>query len=132
MKKILLGSVASVALLALSAAPASAAKAQSCAVQGLAPQVEWIKKKKLSCIDARVVIQKADTGERANCRPDEVETIAPFTECAFTAVLSTGQRDFFCRSHWEVPGEQKRWFRTTCKSLFGDVVRYRRDANDLP
>ena len=132
MKKILLGSVTSIALLALTAAPASAAKAQPCPPQHLAPQVEWIKKKKLSCEDARVVVQKADTGERVNCRPDEEETIAPFRECAFTAVLSTGGRDFFCRSAWEVPGEQKRWFRTTCKSLFGDVIRYRRDANDLP
>lgn len=132
MKKLVL-CTAALALL-VPAAPAAAAKKklESCDVNHLAPQVEWIKKKRLSCEDARVVVQKADTGERVNCRPDEEETIAPFKECAFTAVLSTGQRDFFCRSHWEVPGEQKRWFKAVCKSLFGDVIRYRRDANDLP
>ncbi|HEU4656947.1 MAG TPA: hypothetical protein VFR97_05460 [Capillimicrobium sp.] len=130
MKKLVL--CGAFAALLVPAAPASAAKLQGCPVNHLAPQVEWIKKKKLSCEDARVVVQKAEVGERVNCRPDEEETIAPFRECAFTAVLSTGQRDFFCRSRWEVPGERKRYYRTRCKSLFGDVVRYRRDANDLP
>ena len=131
MKKLLL-SGAALAVLLVPAAPASAAKLKGCPVQGLAPQVDWIKKKKLSCIDARTVVQKADRGERVNCRPDEETTIAPFRECAFTAVLSTGNRNFFCRARWEDPGEQKRYFRTVCKTTMGDVVRWRRDANALP
>ena len=129
MKRLLLGG----ALLALlvPAAPASAKKLNGCKVGHLAPHVEKVKKRGISCIDARVVVQTAER-HRVDCRPDEETTIAPFKECTITPVLSVGNRNFFCRARWDDPYEGKHHYRTVCKSGFKDVVRYKRDGNMLP
>lgn len=112
------------------AAPATAAKKKlrPCNTVGLAALVADIQKRGISCQDARVVIRAVES-HAAQCQPYRQETIAPFRECIVTPALSVGTRNFFCASAWEVPGEQKRWWRTTCRSGYKDTVTYRRDGN---
>lgn len=125
MKRLLLCGAA-LALL-LPAAPASAAKKlKPCADLGI-DHVADIQKRKLRCNNARIVVRSYES-HLVQCQPHREQTVAPFRECVITPVLSTGERNFFCRSAWEDPGETKRWWTVTCKSGFKDVVKWRRDG----
>jgi hypothetical protein len=131
MKKLAMCSA--IAAVLLPAAPAVAKKKpmRPCHSVGLATMISDIAKRGVSCQDARVVVRSVES-HSAQCRPYKQETIAPFRECTVTPALSVGTRSFTCRSAWEVPGEQKRFWKTTCRSGLGDVVRYRRDGNTTP
>lgn len=126
MKKLLL--CGAVAATLVPAAPAAAAKATPCEAIGMASVVSKIKTKGIACDDARVLIRSVEA-HAAQCKPYRQQTIAPWRECVVTPALSVGTRNFFCRSHYEAHGDNKRWWRTTCKSFVGDAVRWRRDGN---
>jgi hypothetical protein len=113
------------------AAPAAAAKAKplrACNTVGMAAKIQNIEKRGPSCADVRVAIRSVES-HAAQCQPYRQGTIAPFRECTVTPALSTGPRNFFCRSAYETQGDGKRWWRTTCKNGHGDTITYRRDGN---
>lgn len=130
MKKLVL--CGAIAALVVPATPAAAAKKplDSCRENHLTSKINKLQKRHLRCSNARTVVTTVEQ-QAQNCRPYREETVAPFRECKIVPVLTTGEREFTCRSAWEVPGEQKRWWKTVCRSSFGDVVKWRRDGNAL-
>jgi hypothetical protein len=132
MKKLALCGVVVAALL-VTAVPAGAARSKPlvrCNPIGMASLIKGLHKRALSCNDARVVVRSVEA-HSAQCRPYRQETIAPFRQCNVIAVLSTGQRGFVCRSAYAVQGNNKRWWRTRCRSRFGDLVTWQRDGNHI-
>jgi hypothetical protein len=120
------------ALLGAATIPAASAVAakplRTCNTVGLAARVADIQKRGPSCQDARVLIRSVEA-HNAQCQPYREATVAPFRQCTVTPVLSTGTRNFRCRSAYEAQGDNRRWWRTTCRSGQGDRVTYRRDGN---
>jgi hypothetical protein len=120
-----------VAALLVAAAPAGAARSKPlvrCKPIGMGSLIKGLHKRALSCDDARVVVRSVEA-HAAQCKPYRQETIAPFRQCNVVAVLSTGQRGFVCRSAYTTQGSNKRWWRTRCRSRFGDLVTWQRDGN---
>jgi hypothetical protein len=125
MKKLLLLGALGGALIA--AAPAEAAKLHPCGRNGK-PQISKVFHAGIACGDVSILITSVET-HKAQCAPYREKTIAPYRECVVTPALSVGNRNFFCRSAYETQGSNKRYWRTTCKSFSGDVVKWRRDGN---
>jgi hypothetical protein len=126
MRKLLLLGALGAAVIA--AAPAEAAKLHPCGRNGK-PQISKVFHRGISCGDVSILITSVET-HKAQCMPYREGTIAPFRECVVTPALSVGTRNFFCRSAFENPNDSnKRYWRTTCKSFVGDVVKWRRDGN---
>ncbi|HWV86631.1 MAG TPA: hypothetical protein VNZ62_14370 [Capillimicrobium sp.] len=130
MKRIVL--CGALAALLVPAAPAVAAKRKlkPCSNAGMANIVTKIKKRTISCNDARVLIRAVEA-HAEQCRPYREQTIAPFRECVVTPVLSVGERNFFCRTDYVREGDDKRWWRAECRSFVGGRVTWRRDGNVL-
>ncbi len=124
MKRLLLLGALGGALIA--AGPAEAAKVHPCGRSGLA-QITKVFHAGISCGDSLVVVRSVEA-HKAQCAPYTQQTVAPFRECVVTPALSVGNRNFFCRSAYETNDSNKRYWRTTCKSFSGDVVKYRRDG----
>ena len=128
MKRIVLCGALAALLVPATPAVAAKRKLKPCSNAGMASIVTNIKKRAISCGDARVVIRAVEA-HGAQCRPYREQTIAPFRECVVTPVLSVGARNFFCRTAYETPGDGKRWWRGECRSFVGGRVLWKRDGN---
>ena len=124
MRKLLLLGALGAALLV--AGPAEAAKVHPCGRNGKT-QISKVYAAGISCGDVSILISSVEA-HGAQCKPYTQATVAPFRECIVTPALSVGNRNFFCRSAYETNDSNKRFWRTTCKSFAGDVVKWRRDG----